>query len=148
MKLQWKAATSADEQWLDRLRRDAYRDLFHATWGGWDEARHARHFAKTWERGSISLLEVDAVLVGMVQLLDGADAWEVGEIQIAPSHQGRGIGTAVLRDVTKRAQEEGKAVRLSVGLQNQGALRFYERLGFQVVEKTETHHNLIWEPGS
>ena len=37
--------------WLDDLRRSVCREQFVATCGGWDEERHSRHLAKTWEHG-------------------------------------------------------------------------------------------------
>ena len=52
-------ASSADEAWLDGLRRRTYADLFNATWGGWDEARHVRQFSQSMQRGHISIIEVD-----------------------------------------------------------------------------------------
>lgn len=52
-------ATSSDEVWLEDLRRRAYADLFDATWGGWDEARHSRQFSGSIKRGNISIIEVE-----------------------------------------------------------------------------------------
>jgi len=127
MRIRLKAAAATDERWLDQLRRNVYEELFRATWGGWDEARHARQFAKTWNLGNISLIEVDGVRVGMIQMFESPAIVEVGEIQIELSHQ-------------------RKAVRLSVGLQNHDALRLYQRLGFRLVEKTETRNHLTCEP--
>lgn len=63
-------ATSADEAWLEGLRRRAYAELFEATWGGWDEERHARQFSESVSRGHVSIIEVDGDRVGMVQLLE------------------------------------------------------------------------------
>ncbi len=146
MEIRLKTALATDERWLDQLRRGVYQELFRATWGGWDEARHMRQFAKCWKLGNISLIEVDGVRVGMIQLFDSPDSVEVGEIQIELSHQNRGIGAALLRDVTTRAHRQRKTVLLSVGLQNHGALRLYQRLGFRLVEKTETHHHLTYAP--
>lgn len=135
-------ASSADEPWLDDLRRRAYADLFDATWGGWDEARHARHFSASMRRGHVSIIEVDGERVGMVQVLEQSDAVEVAEIQIDPDHQGRGIGTSVLLDVISEARARGCDVRLSVGLKNQKAIRLYERLGFVPVGESETHRHM------
>lgn len=132
-------ASPADEDWLDGLRRRAYADLFGATWGGWDEARHMRQFSECVTQGHISIIEVDGERVGMVQLLEKSDAVEVAEIQIDPSHQGGGIGTSVLLDVISDARARGRDVRLSVGLKNQKAITLYERLGFVAVRQSETH---------
>ena len=75
----------------------------------------------------------------MIQLHEHPDRVEVGEIQIQPSHQGRGIGSRVLQDVQARAHAQGKKVSLSTGLLNRRAVRLYERLGFQHASRSETH---------
>ena len=48
-------------------------------WGGWDEARHARHVAECWKRGGLWIIDVDGARIGMIQLLDQPDAVEIGE---------------------------------------------------------------------
>ncbi|MHC4956019.1 MAG: GNAT family N-acetyltransferase [Planctomycetota bacterium] len=131
-------AKDTDRAWLDELRRAAYEPLFLATWGGWDEARHQRHFAATWERGRIQLIEVDGQPIGMIQLLELEDCVEVGEIQILPEHQNEGLGTQLLVDVIDRARQRERDVILSTGLMNSGAVRLYERLGFIETERTDT----------
>lgn len=83
-------ASPEDEAWLENLRRSVYQELFYATWGGWDESRHKRHFAECVARGHISIIEVDGIRVGMIQMFDEAEGVEVGEIQVQPADQSRG----------------------------------------------------------
>ena len=132
-------AVVEDQSWLEQLRRAVYRDLFFATWGHWDETRHLRHCSECWKDGGILCVEVDGQRIGMIQLFDHPTSIEIGEIQIAPPHQGRGIGTALLRHTVSGAHAKGKKVSLSTGLKNQRAIALYERLGFQHVGKTDTH---------
>ncbi len=139
-------ATEKDRPWLEELRRAVYQDLFVATWGGWDEARHRRHFATCWERGDICAVEMDGIRVGMIQVFEHTDAVEVGEIQVHPSYQGRGIGTRLLQDTLARAHAQRKKVSLSTGLQNRRAFKLYQRLGFVHVAQTETHYHMESEP--
>lgn len=139
MKYRLIDASSVDDGWLDGLRRRAYADLFNTTWGGWDETRHLRQLSESKRRGHISIIEVDGKPVGMIQLLDHSEAVEIAEIQVDPSHQDRGIGTSVLRDVISNARAQGRDVCLRVGLKNQKAIELYERLGFSSVEQSETH---------
>jgi len=134
-----KPASDADKEWLDALRREAYRDLFDATWGGWDEARHLRHFSEFWEAGGISIVVVDGQPVGVVQLFDSKDVVEIGEIQVLPKHQNRGIGTSIVSDVIESAKKNSKCASLYLGLKNQGALRLYKRLGFEETARSDTH---------
>lgn len=139
-------ATPADLPWLEALRRAVYQDLFLATWGRWDEARHLRHCAECWEHGNIYTVELDGERVGMIQLHEYADRLEVGEIQIQPTHQGRGIGSRLLRDIQARAHAQGLKVSLATGLKNLRAVRLYERLGFQHAYQSETHYHMHSEP--
>jgi ribosomal protein S18 acetylase RimI-like enzyme len=134
-----RRATDSDREWLEDLRRRVYQDLFHATWGHWDEVRHQRHFADCWDRGGIQLVEIEGYPVGMLQLSESDELLEIGEVQVHPDHQGAGIGTQLLLDVIGRARERNKDVVLSTGLMNLGAARLYERLGFAETERSDTH---------
>ena len=133
-----RPASEADKAWLDVLRREAYRDLFDATWGGWDETRYLDHFSKTWDAGHISVIVVEGCAVGMIQLLESAGEIEVAEIQVLPTWQGYGLGSRVLQDVIDSAREHGNRVSLYLGLHNRGALRLYKRLGFQEQERSDS----------
>ncbi len=122
-------ASVEDEAWLEQLRRDVYQELFMATFGDWDEARHSRQFSECLNRGGISIIEIDGGRVGMVQLFDQPDAVEVGEIQIQPSYQKRGIGSRVLKEVSARAHEQRKKVLLSAALKERGSLPALSTVG-------------------
>ena len=138
-------ASVNDKDWLERLRRAVYQELFKATFGGWDEVRHARQFAECWERGHISIIKVDGERVGMIQLFEQPDAVEVGEIQIEPSHQSQGIGSRILKGIIDQAHKQRKKVILSAGLKNDRALQLYQRLGFQNVAQSETHNHMVYD---
>lgn len=131
--------------WLERLRRDVYHELFNATFGGWDEVRHVRQFTECWERGCISIITVDGMPVGMIQLFEKIDVVEIGEIQIEPSRQSQGIGTRILKDAIAQARKQRKQVTLSVGLKNERALQLYQQLGFRKVAQSKTHHYLLFD---
>ena len=134
-----RPATDAEREWLDQLRRDAYRELFYATWGRWDEARHLRHFAESWTAGQISIIEVEGQDVGMVQLHESPRSVEIVEIQIRPEHQEHGLGTRVLTDIIESAAKQKKLVALHLGLKNLRAHDLYRRLGFRETGRSDTH---------
>lgn len=149
--LRRRPARFADRFWLDDLRRSAYRDLFDATWGGWDEARHRRHFAASWGRGGIELLTLNGAPIGMLQVSRSGGVLELEELQIHPSRQGEGWGTRVVRELQAEAREGapdgGTGVALATGLHNIGAQRLYARLGFREVSRSETHVHMEWSEG-
>lgn len=66
------------------------------------------------------------------------DRKTVGSIQnlgIAPEHRGTGLGTLILRQAMMGFVRVGmKKVTLEVTVQNTGALRLYDRLGFRTVK--------------
>jgi len=136
-------ASESDIAWLDALRRDAYHDLFIATWGAWDESRHERHLAESLRRGNISIIEIDGVRVGMVQLFEDSGCIELAEIQVAPAHQGHGIGTCVLQDIVRAAHKTDRNVVLAVARKNVRAARLYRRLGFRQVAVSDTHAHMV-----
>jgi ribosomal protein S18 acetylase RimI-like enzyme len=121
-------AKAEDQPWLERLRR------------------HLRHCAECWQRGAIYLVEAFGACVGMIQLFDGGDAIEIGEIQIEPTYQGRGLGTQLLQDTIDRAHANDKKVRLTTGLKNHRAFKLYQRLGFRRVKQTDTHDHMECPP--
>jgi ribosomal protein S18 acetylase RimI-like enzyme len=59
--------------------------------------------------------------------------WYLGYLGVAPSHQGQGIGAALLREVTVPADAAGSAAYLESS--NERNLTLYERHGFRVVEE-------------
>ncbi|MFJ6696153.1 GNAT family N-acetyltransferase [Streptomyces sp. NPDC091272] len=64
-------------------------------------------------------------------LLRTAGCYWLENFYLAPAHQGRGLGGAVLRHLLARTDGEGRAVRLDV-LQGSSARRLYERHGFSL----------------
>ena len=66
------------------------------------------------------------------------------DIIVDVQRQGRGIGTAVLGWLIDEATSAETALRHSVLRANQAAQRFYERLGFVVVEDFELYVLMEW----
>ena len=95
-----------------------------------------------------SLLVVDDEPVGLIKVLRDGDDWTLEQFQVAPSHQGRGLGTRVLRALIADARASGAQLRLSVLKQNPAA-RLYERLGFRVVGESASAFKMAFiEAGS
>jgi GNAT superfamily N-acetyltransferase len=55
--------------------------------------------------------ELDA---GWVQVIESRDTLYLGQLYVAPSSQNRGIGTAILHELTDRARQGGKTLTLDV----------------------------------
>lgn len=69
--------------------------------------------------------------------LDSETAF-VTQAMVSPEEQGRGIGTMLFAACEKEALERGMAaVALEVRVDNEGARRLYERLGYQETGRTK-----------
>lgn len=63
--------------------------------------------------------------------ISGRDAY-IGELAVDHAHGGKGVGAALVARATDWAREHGcERLTLQTGAANQGARRFYERLGFE-----------------
>ena len=87
--------------------------------------------------------EVDGRPVGFAALGSRDEADYLQHIYIAPEFQGRGLGTELI-DRAKTRRPSG--FRLWVFQKNDGARRFYEKHGLQVVELTDGSANDEREP--
>jgi len=94
--------------------------------------------------------EVDGAVAGHVMIsrtaLRDGEQWRdivhLSPLAVAPEAQGRGIGSALVREVTERADREGLAL---VALE--GDPRYYSRFGFEHSVKYGIHINLpSWAP--
>ena len=77
---------------------------------------------------------VEGELVGFVVLImRGAFVGFVQTLAVDPARRGRGIGEALMRFAEERIFRDTPNVFLCVSSFNDGALRFYRRLGYEVV---------------
>lgn len=83
--------------------------------------------------GVILTARIESKIVGLIWFTLGGTFYEFGYISllaVAAGFQGRGIGAELMRVAEERIGEESKAVFLLVSDFNEGARRFYERLGY------------------
>ena len=76
----------------------------------------------------------------------GEDAKQIRLLDIAllPEFQNRGAGTALLRWLMARATAAHKPLRHMVFVFNNDAHRFYERLGFVIIEDLGAYKHMEW----
>jgi len=131
-----RQATGDDFAFLYDLHRTTIREAVEATWG-WDEAFQRRRFREHFDPTGSQIIVVAGRDVGVLQVEQWGDEIFLGLIEIAISHQGRGLGTRVIKDVLALAHAENRPVSLHVLKTNPRARRLYRRLGFVVDEERE-----------
>src|SRR5262252_284036 len=139
-----RPATEADREFLRSLHHACYRRWVEPIWG-WDELDQDRRFGETFSVAGCSIIELAGEPIGTLKT-SNQDRWHfVEDIEVEPGHQGRGIGTHVLRGVLAEADRAHLPVRLRV-LHTNPARRLYERLGFEIEGETATHALMVRQP--
>ncbi|WP_327238311.1 GNAT family N-acetyltransferase [Streptomyces sp. NBC_01317] len=125
-----RSATPADVEVIAELRATVMRaDLERL--GRFDEHRVRQRLRDSLSMRYTSIIEVDRALAGCVTVRPAQDGQWLEHFYLAPHHQGRGLGSAVLRTLLARVDAQGATVRLNV-LRGSTAQRLYERNGFVV----------------
>jgi ribosomal protein S18 acetylase RimI-like enzyme len=122
-----------------------------------EEAEWHEGFAR-WSRESVDgpdtlqIVELEGEPVGRLRterdhvVIDGRRRRRITVcgIQLRPAVQGRGIGTAIIRDLQAEAASSQGVVDLGVEHANTHARRLYERLGFVPFARDEQELHLRW----
>lgn len=83
--------------------------------------------------------------IGLLKVVRETDPWELAQIQLAPAHQGRGLGAALVERVLAEATAAGRSVVLGVLYANP-ARHLYARLGFRVVGEADHGYLMRFDP--
>ncbi len=82
--------------------------------------------------------------IGRLLLADLRDTLVIVDLTILPHFQGAGMGTKILLECQKRAQQHDKTVQLSVFRSNERAKSLYEQLGFKQIECSDMYIFMEW----
>lgn len=108
------------------------------------EAQH-HHYQTYYPEASFDLVLLDGEPVGRLYVARWTREIRLVDIALAPAARGRGLGTALLRDLLAEGERSGKAVSIHVERFNP-ALRLYRRLGFREVEEKGPYFLMEWRP--
>ncbi len=133
----FRPISKAEFEWAFALHKAALGEYVEQTWG-WDEALQRRLFVEAFDRQPRQVIEVDGHDVGVLVVEERADEVYLGLIELVPSWQSRGLGTAILRWLLHRAEKTRRPLSLHVLKTNPRALKLYEREGLRVVDSEPT----------
>ena len=147
-------APEDDEFLLGVYASTRERELAQVAWGGGQKEQFLRWQFELQRReyaGRFPDAEYDVVLVGgrpAGRMWVGRDEAQIRLLDIAllPEFQGAGVGTLLLRRLMDEARREGLPLRHMVFVLNDDAHRFYERLGFAVIEEHGAYKHMEWRP--
>jgi len=124
-----RPTVATDAAWIAELRAVVMRpDLERLQ--RFDPVRVRERFLNGFQPGNTYIIHSDGVDAGAIAVRPEADGRWIEHFYLAPAHQGKGLGSAVLRHVMSASADE-RPFRLDV-LQGSPARRLYERHGFVV----------------
>jgi GNAT superfamily N-acetyltransferase len=138
-----RAASQDDEPFLLQLRKLTMTEHLRRVAMPIDDETHYERIRSNFEDAQI-ICEGERS-IGLIKLSRMPEEWHVHQIQVLPSHQGRGIGKTVLKAVLQEAKCIGVPVSLSV-LHGNPASHLYGQLGFGFAGVTPKSTKLLWRP--
>lgn len=131
-----RAATHDDLNLTYEIARDAMCGYVEQTWGRWEESVQRHKHRESYTPDTHRLIEVGGVVAGLLATENMPSHLWLVKLYLLSVFRGQGIGSALLEQVLREADEIGKPVRLRVLLVNMRAQALYARYGFNVVERT------------
>lgn len=139
MKVTERKAQGSDYDFLWHLKVASMKQYIEGVYG-WNEEKQEDYFRRNFDPREINVIQADEKDVGMY-VYDADDNGEclLKRIEVLPEYQGKGIGGSIIGQLIRSAKEECRDLRLHVFKINP-ARQLYLRLGFEVVDETETHY--------
>ena len=136
-------STRADElgqvQW-----QEGQRQLFLK----WQFDLQRREYEARFPDAEYSVILIDDRPAGRIWIGRDSEQIRLLDIALLPEFQNRGAGTLLLRRLIEEARQAGKPLRHMVFVLNNDAHRFYERLGFVVIEEFGAYRHMEWKAGN
>ncbi|MEU7382339.1 MULTISPECIES: GNAT family N-acetyltransferase [unclassified Streptomyces] len=129
-----RPATAADGEYCFQLHKAAMGAYIAQTWG-WDEHAQRGFHSRAFSPGRWQIITVDGAAAGMLHIEHRPVEIYLARIEIHPDHQGRGIGSRIIRTLLQQARRQGQDLTLDVLAVNQRAHGLYQRMGLHEVTR-------------
>ncbi|MGW6708269.1 GNAT family N-acetyltransferase [Streptomyces sp. NPDC054956] len=140
-----RSAATTDIEVIAELRATVMRaDLERL--GRYDEHHVRQRLRDSFSTQHTSIIMTGRELAGCVTVRPAEGRQWLEHFYLDPAHQGRGLGSAVLRAVLERTDAQDMTVGLNV-LQGSAARRLYERHGFLVEDEDPIDVFMVRPPG-
>lgn len=152
-KIELRPVTPDDDQFLLSVYASTREEeLSQAEWAEgqkemflrWQFNLQRREYDVRFPDAAYHLIVVDQRPAGRIWVGSDDEQIRVLDIALLPEFQNRGVGTVLLRRLMQEASKQGKALRHMVFVLNNDAHRFYERLGFSIIEEFGAYKHMEW----
>ncbi len=114
----------------------------------WQFEMQRREYDARFPDAAYHVIEIDGQPAGRIWIGQRDDEIRLLDIALLPEFQNRGAGTILLTDLINEARSAGKRLRHMVFVLNDNADRFYERLGFVMIEDLGGYKHMEWKSES
>jgi len=132
-----REATPEDFDFARDVKLEGLRPYIEKLWG-WNDEVEERQFRENFDPATATIISSEHGSVGYYELVDRGFELFLAGLYIDARFRGRGLGTAVLRELLAIARARQLPLSLRV-LKPNPARRLYQRLGFRVTRATKTH---------
>ncbi|KUM23977.1 hypothetical protein AU467_32115 [Mesorhizobium loti] len=107
-----------------------------------------RSYVATFPRADFLLILWEGIPAGRLYIDTSHDHWHIIDIGLKSERRNAGLGSAVMQAIKRQARASAAAgIVLHVACANEGAQRFYRRLGFLEVSREEpSYARMEWRP--
>lgn len=136
--LELRPAKDSDFDFLWTVHVTTMKDYIDRTWG-WNEEEQRKHFRENFDPSVIQVIQQKGKDVGVLKVEPESERVLLTNIAILPDYQRKGIGSRAIARILEDASQMKMPVDLEV-LKVNPARSLYERLGFRLIEETDTHY--------
>jgi ribosomal protein S18 acetylase RimI-like enzyme len=154
--IEFRPATAADRDFLLRVYASTRtEELAPVPWSPAQKGEFLRMQFEAQDRDyrskyppeDFQVILAGSTPIGRLYLHHADDELNLIDIAFLPEHCGRGLGTALLRELMAQAQYTRRPIRLYVEHFNP-ARRLYQRLGFTDLEEHGPYWRMEWAPAA
>ncbi|MFT5126700.1 MAG: ribosomal protein S18 acetylase RimI-like enzyme [Rhodothermales bacterium] len=142
----------ADRLLLTRIYRSTREDELART--GWNEAEKLSfirmqfdaqhtHYQAHYPACEYLVILQNGIAIGRLYIDTRPDSLHIIDIAMLCEHRNHGLGSRIMREILTEAERLGRKVGIYVE-ENNPAMPFYERLGFNKVEHQGIYHHMHW----
>ncbi len=112
-------------------------------WKPGDENAYKKEAAHYFNRGDIILLAVqDGKSIGFARVSSREGNYWLEEIYVVPTHRGKGIGSALVKEAEREVMKHDDSLYLFVLPQDKEAIGFWKRMGYDTINTIELVKNI------
>lgn len=150
-----RAVTAEDEEFLLAVYMSTRaEELAQVEWAEgqkelfvrWQFEMQRREYDPRFPDAKYDVILIDGRSAGRIWVGEDTEQIRLMDIALLPEFQNRGAGTLLLRRLIAQAEVGQKPLHHMVYVLNNDAHRFYERLGFVIIEDLGAYKHMEWKP--